>query len=224
MFGNAGVLSYFLGGETDRGRWWVTDGKLCQKWFKWLDAQPSCMRLAQDGNRIFWRRDDGVSGTATIVSALPPGAETNPHGLGAPVQPPNLQSPTAIEPLEDARPKPIPTAVAHSIHEVAAAVSKAAAHVPQKQRLFAPADVWPKPSYDDGLIGAQRSATSLGPHHRWCDASLPMTLTLEPGAVPDLVFFVRAHYSGHEVPPPIGACLTAEPALRQVAKFAIGQQ
>jgi hypothetical protein len=222
MFGKAGVLSYFLGGETDRGRWWVADGKLCQKWFKWLDAQPSCMRLALDGNRIYWRRDDGVNGTATIVSALPPGAETSPHGLGAPIQTPQLL--TAAEPLEDARPKSIPTAVAHSIHRVDAAESKAAVHGPQKQQLFARTDVWPKPRYDNGLVGGRRSATTIGPNHRWCDASVAMSSTLEPGAVPDLVFLVRAHYSGREVPLPIGACLTAEPALRQVAKLAIGQK
>jgi hypothetical protein len=224
MFGKAGVLSYFLGGETDRGRWWVTDGKLCQKWFKWLDAQPSCMRLAQDGNRIYWRRDDGVNGTATIVSAQPPGAEASRNGLGAPIRTPTPQLPTTAEPLEEARPKSIPTAVAHSIHRADAAEVKAAAHVPQKQQLFARADVWPKPRYDNGLVGARRSATSIGAHHRWCDASIPMSLTLEPDAVPDLVFFVRAHYSGREEPPPIGACLTAEPVLRQVAKLAIGRK
>jgi len=82
MSGKAGVLEYFLGAEADRGRWWIADGKLCQKWFKWLDAQPSCMRLQQDGNKIFWRRDDGVSGTAHIVAGLPLGAESAPRALG----------------------------------------------------------------------------------------------------------------------------------------------
>ena len=24
---------------------------LVQKWFKWLDAEPSCMQLKQDGNK-----------------------------------------------------------------------------------------------------------------------------------------------------------------------------
>ena len=75
MSGKAGVLEYFLGAQADRGRWWVANGKLCQKWFKWLDAEPSCMQLKQDGNKILWRRDDGLSGTATIASALPPGTE-----------------------------------------------------------------------------------------------------------------------------------------------------
>jgi hypothetical protein len=86
MSGKAGVLEYFLGAEADRGRWWIADGKLCQKWFKWLDAQPSCMRLQQDGDRIFWRRDDGVSGTARIVAGLPLGAENAPRALGGPIR------------------------------------------------------------------------------------------------------------------------------------------
>src|SRR5262249_41575599 len=90
MSGKAGILEYFLGAQADRGRWWVSDGKLCQKWFKWLDAQPSCMRLKQDGNKIIWRRDDGLSGTATITSGLAPGAEAAPRGVGAPRQAPEL--------------------------------------------------------------------------------------------------------------------------------------
>ena len=110
MSGKAGVLEYFLGAEADRGRWWVADGKLCQKWFKWLDAQPSCMRLRQDGSKIFWRRDDGVSGTATIATSLPPGAEAGPRGLGGPAQTRHLgHSLMATEPPERARPVTIST-------------------------------------------------------------------------------------------------------------------
>src|SRR5262249_30216694 len=29
MSGKAGILEYFLGAQADRGRWWVSDGKLC---------------------------------------------------------------------------------------------------------------------------------------------------------------------------------------------------
>ena len=93
MSGKAGVLEYFLGAEADRGRWWVAEGKLCQKWFKWLDAQPSCMRLQQDGDRIYWRRDDGVNGTARIVAGLPLGAEGKPRALGGPVPLPQATEP-----------------------------------------------------------------------------------------------------------------------------------
>ena len=84
MSGKAGVLSYILGADNDRGRWWVENGKLCQKWFKWLDAQPNCMQVQQEGQRIFWRRDDGVTGTATIVAGLSEGATAAPNGLGGP--------------------------------------------------------------------------------------------------------------------------------------------
>src|SRR5262252_10946775 len=90
MSGTAGVLEYFLGAQADRGRWWVSNGKLCQKWFKWLDAQPSCMRLKRDGDKITWRRDDGLSGTATIASGLALGAEAAPRGVGGPRQDPEL--------------------------------------------------------------------------------------------------------------------------------------
>src|SRR5262249_5024916 len=93
MSGKAGVLEYFLGAEADRGRWWVADGKLCQKWFKWLDAKPSCMRLQQDGHRILRRRADGLSGPATIASGLPLGAEAPPRGIGGPIDPAPPQAP-----------------------------------------------------------------------------------------------------------------------------------
>jgi hypothetical protein len=127
MSGKAGVLEYFLGAETDRGRWWVADGRLCQKWFKWLDAQPSCMRLKQDGSKIFWKRDDGVSGTATIATGLPPGAEAGARGLGGPAQTPHLgQSLTATEPPERARPVTISTNSAPAHRELKAVAPRAA--------------------------------------------------------------------------------------------------
>jgi hypothetical protein len=31
MSGRAGALQYVLGAEADRGRWWVEEGRLCQK-------------------------------------------------------------------------------------------------------------------------------------------------------------------------------------------------
>src|SRR5262249_58699542 len=116
MSGKAGVLEYFLGAQVDRGRWWISDGQLCQKWFKWLEAQPSCMRLKQDGNKILWRRDDGLSGTATIASGLPPGAESPPRGVGGPRPATELaHSLAAVPAVEDApartSPPPMPRRV-----------------------------------------------------------------------------------------------------------------
>jgi Bacterial SH3 domain len=68
MSGEAGALAYHLGSPTDRGSWWVSSNRLCQKWRRWFDGAVHCLRLSQEGTRIFWRRDDGEAGTASIVS------------------------------------------------------------------------------------------------------------------------------------------------------------
>ncbi len=65
--GEAGDLASYLGAASDRGRWWVEKNRLCHKWFKWFDAEVQCLQLRQDGQRIFWTRDDGKTGTATIA-------------------------------------------------------------------------------------------------------------------------------------------------------------
>ncbi|MGI9479668.1 MAG: glucosaminidase domain-containing protein [Hyphomicrobiaceae bacterium] len=68
MRGEAGALSFFLGASVDKGRWWVEKGKLCQKWRVWLDRETHCMRLKVRQGTIWWRADDGKSGTARIVA------------------------------------------------------------------------------------------------------------------------------------------------------------
>ena len=67
MSGDAKELASLLGAATDRGRWWVANNQLCYKWFRWFDAEARCLALGQEAKRIFWQRDDGESGTATIV-------------------------------------------------------------------------------------------------------------------------------------------------------------
>ena len=138
MSGKAGVLEYFLGAQADRGRWWVANGKLCQKWFKWLDAEPSCMQLKQEGNKILWRRDDGLSGTATIASALPPGAQQGPNALGGPVPSPKLgQSLVATE-----RPEAMATASAVAfpaeVHRAPKPTPPRPVPVPARSALLSP--------------------------------------------------------------------------------------
>jgi hypothetical protein len=32
-----------LGTEKDRGQWWVADDRLCQRWYRWLDAKQYCL-------------------------------------------------------------------------------------------------------------------------------------------------------------------------------------
>lgn len=51
----------------DRGRWWVSGNRLCQKWQQWYDGKTFCFtvtKLAE--NRIRWVRDDGKSGVARL--------------------------------------------------------------------------------------------------------------------------------------------------------------
>jgi hypothetical protein len=67
MSAEAGALAYILGSPTDSGNWWISGNRLCQKWRRWFDGAVHCLRLSQEGARIFWRRDDGETGTASIA-------------------------------------------------------------------------------------------------------------------------------------------------------------
>jgi hypothetical protein len=70
MSGDAGTLASFLGSASDNGTWWISGNRLCQKWRRWFDGAVHCLRLSQEGTRIHWRRDDGESGSASIVRRL----------------------------------------------------------------------------------------------------------------------------------------------------------
>ena len=197
MSGKAGVLEYFLGAEADRGRWWVADGKLCQKWFKWLDAQPSCMRLKQDGSKIFWRRDDGVSGTATIATGLPSGAEAGPRGLGGPAQTPQLgHSLMATETPERARPATSSKDSAPLHRQLEAAAPRAATVIaqPPLQRPPRGVDGRPRSAVHDRLAMATVHEAWAGQDNRWCHAILPPATGTD--ALPDLVIVARLSYAG----------------------------
>jgi hypothetical protein len=70
--GEARGLAYFLGSETDTGKWWVSSDRLCHKWSKWFDGVLQCIRISRQGSRIFWRRDDGETGTAVLSTPPTP--------------------------------------------------------------------------------------------------------------------------------------------------------
>jgi len=84
--GEAGALASTLGAAHDRGRWWVDHDQLCVKWFRWFEAQPRCLNLQREGQKIYWQDADGKSGTATITASNPqiamidskPASETEP--------------------------------------------------------------------------------------------------------------------------------------------------
>jgi len=219
MSGKAGVLEYFLGAQVDRGRWWVANGQLCQKWFKWLEAQPSCMRLKQDGNKILWRRDDGLSGTATIASGLPPGAESPPRGVGGPRPATELaHSLAAVPAVEDApartSPPPMPRRVTRTPAAGASAAGLGSAP-PRPPAVTAVAEPWPP---GDGA----RSAPLQEPARvaeRWCHAVGADQAGAD--AAPELVHIARLAYGGGELASPPYACLAAEPPLQNLARAGI---
>jgi hypothetical protein len=64
--GQAPAFVASLETERDRGQWWIADDRLCQRWYRWLDAKQYCFKLQRVGATIHWLRDDGLSGTATI--------------------------------------------------------------------------------------------------------------------------------------------------------------
>jgi hypothetical protein len=66
MTGQAPAFVASLETDKDRGQWWVADDRLCQRWYRWLDAKQHCFKLQRVGATVHWLRDDGLSGTATI--------------------------------------------------------------------------------------------------------------------------------------------------------------
>lgn len=83
MSGEAGELASLLGSAKDRGRWWISDNKVCAKWFRWFEAKPHCISIRLDGTRIFWQREDGETGTATLVSQGNGGGAAKPSAPAA---------------------------------------------------------------------------------------------------------------------------------------------
>ncbi|WP_423414181.1 SH3 domain-containing protein [Hyphomicrobium sp. B1] len=76
MSGEAGTaLGAVLGASKDRGRWWVTENKVCFKWFRWFDAEQRCATIILNGDRFTWRKDNGDTGTGTIVERGTPVAK-----------------------------------------------------------------------------------------------------------------------------------------------------
>jgi hypothetical protein len=53
-------------GSSDRGKWWIADDQLCQKWSSWMEGRTYCYKLSRNGSAVRWVRDDGRSGTARL--------------------------------------------------------------------------------------------------------------------------------------------------------------
>ena len=211
MSGTAGAaLAMYLGSSSDRGRWWVENGRLCQKFFKWLEGEASCLRLRQDGRRIAWTRDDGKTGTATIVSNGPVHAQ-QPFGLGgsalasgltaAPAHPQTQGTPASrateglSQSVDDARPaEPVPH-IAHAAHPrpILASLSPASLHVPRPEPIARPSlppiashlpQDWIAESDQAASLKAMVTDTRKAHElHRWCHEVRDIRLLLRPQAV-----------------------------------------
>ncbi len=69
MAGSSSIQLAMLAGESvnrDRGRWWVQNSRLCQKWRSWSEGRALCYRLRVRGNTVRWSRSDGKAGTARL--------------------------------------------------------------------------------------------------------------------------------------------------------------
>jgi hypothetical protein len=124
LAGAAGDLAPYLGASSDTGRWWVRADELCHRWRRWFNSEPQCLRLRKEGRTIYWRSQDGNSGTAVIVVAAPvktalvspqaqPEAPDAPEGkmrLTAPEVPPPADAvvPLAGAPVDGAERAQVP--------------------------------------------------------------------------------------------------------------------
>lgn len=107
MTGTTGTaLGVYLGAVKDRGRWQVKGGKLCQKWFKWLSGETTCLTLRQDGTKIVWRSDEGQTGTAMIEPGPPAFDGVTASGLGLLPRTAPPVTPAATESQPEPRQKP----------------------------------------------------------------------------------------------------------------------
>lgn len=108
--GTAGRLAFYLGAARDNGRWWIADNRLCYRWTRWFNGEPSCMKIARQGSGFAWESDEGRTGTARIVqrravAAAPAPASTAPIAAAPPPRPATVTAalPQAATPVSPQR-------------------------------------------------------------------------------------------------------------------------
>lgn len=173
MTGTAGTaLGVYLGATKDRGRWSIRDGKLCQKWFKWLDAETTCLSLQQDGLKILWRSDTGKTGTAVIEPGPPELSGATASGLGLPQPPVRAAEPAPIAAAPAPAPIPRPEPERAQSAQPAEAIAKRPEARPQRAAVVsaAPALVdQPRPALRpakavaDAMVPPRLAFASLAP-------------------------------------------------------------
>lgn len=70
IIGHANGYAFFLGSQTDRGKWWIENDMLCTRWKVWLDRDKHCIKIVgRKGGLFHWRSATGKTGTARIVGS-----------------------------------------------------------------------------------------------------------------------------------------------------------
>lgn len=67
MSGRSPALAAYAVATTDRGRWWITSNRLCQRWDTWFDKSTQCYAMRRVGQTLHWSRSDGRVGTARLA-------------------------------------------------------------------------------------------------------------------------------------------------------------
>jgi len=68
MKSNSNSIARLTGVGKDKGRWWISGHKLCQKWKTWLKGEAHCVSVQRKGDKLMWTGTGGRSGTARISS------------------------------------------------------------------------------------------------------------------------------------------------------------
>lgn len=66
MSASSGGIAKLTGMASDKGKWWVSGSKLCQRWSNWLEGKTHCLLVKIDGSKVRWTSTSGKSGLATI--------------------------------------------------------------------------------------------------------------------------------------------------------------
>jgi hypothetical protein len=226
----AGELAPLLGSAKDRGRWWVDGEKLCTKWFRWFDAEVRCITVAQDGARLYWRKDDGETGTASLIEE--PAAKTPPVVVA--------EAPKKIVKEASAKKAAAPEAPVINVASVtAAAPPPVPAPVVVADAAVADNDVQAAPKQPpeehtimrfsgEGLREASERVTAPGEDDKTAQLAPPRTPPAETASIDDRLSPLRREQKPEKTvvasvagPPPRAKAKIADTAAADVAKTSV---
>jgi hypothetical protein len=232
MSGKAGRLSFYLGSSKDQGKWWVKGGRLCQKWNRWLDASENCIRIKQDGPKLTWRRDDGMTGTATLMPDTRPKTDIPPpYALGGPVAAPDADEELAQPDLIGRN----SIAPGNTIQIASLEMDVPPRHRESGINEPAHSDDWSQQlrrSYEKNALPVMVQESLNGDlANRWCRAAEKVSRTTHAGQslnyadadavldMPDLMIASRAPILGEDLENAEASCVSERPALQDMARL-----